>query len=334
MDNDQNYTNLNTYTPRPASHMGRFVLMLIGIFLSVVVGGFLIVYFFFISPPSQGQFPATLSVIQGDTLHSISVNAEKNNIIRSKTALQTMMYILGGDTKIQAGTYVFESPQTVIDVALKIARGERDVTSLKITIPEGYTRHEIATLFESKLKKFDSKIFLEKTKDKEGYLFPETYFFFEDATTEDVLTQLLAQFDKETRTLDLKGKSLQEVIVMASIIEKEAFGDEDRKIISGILWKRLSIHMPLQVDATFKYILGKESSELTIDDLKTDSPYNTYTNRGLPPGPICNPGIESIRATLEPESTEYIYYLHDKDGNAYYAKTFDAHKKNKSLYLK
>lgn len=333
MDSDQ-YTNLNTYTDRPKSHVGRFVLVLVTSFIGLIVVLSMVVYYFFISPPSKANFPLSLSVASGSTLHEISIDAESKNIIRSKTAFQTIMYLIGGDTKIQAGTYVFEKPQTVIDVAIKIARGDRDITSLKITIPEGFTREEIAKLFELKLKKFDQKVFLEKTKDKEGYLFPDTYFFFDDSTTDDVVKELLSQFDKKTKNLDLKGKSLSGIVIMASIIEKEASGDEDRKIISGILWKRLSIKMPLQVDATFKYILGKESSELTIDDLKVDSPFNTYVNRGLPPGPISNPGLKSLQAAIEPAETDYLYYLHDKNGNAYYASTFDQHKKNKSLYLR
>lgn len=327
-------TNLNTVPFRPKNTMGRFVLILLGVLLAGIVAMFFVVYMFFVTPPSSQVYPKSLLVESGDSLGEIAIHAEQINLVRSKTAFQTMMFILGNDTKIKAGKYVFEAPVNVIDVAIHVARGERDVTSLKITIPEGYTRKEIATLFEGKLKKFDSQIFLEKTKEKEGYLFPETYFFLEDSTTDQVVNELLSQFEKKTKTLDLKGKSLEEIVVMASIIEKEASGDDDRKIISGVLWKRLSLKMPLQVDATFKYILGKESSELTIDDLKTQSPYNTYIHRGLPPGPICNPGLESILAAIEPQSSGYLYYLHSDKGEVYFAKTFEEHKQNKARYLK
>ena len=145
---------------------------------------------------------------------------------------------------------------------------------------------------------------------------------------------MTAQFEKKIKDVELGGKSLEEIIIMASIIEKEASGDDDRKLISGILWKRQSIGMALQVDATFKYILGKESRDLTVADLKVDSPFNTYTNKGLPPSPICNPGLKSIMAALEPETSPYIYYLHSSDGNVYFAKNFEEHKKNKANYLK
>ncbi len=330
------HTNLNTLSSRPTPNMGRFVLKLLTMLIVCSVVVCVGLYYFFITSPlkSRNLYPLSLSVSTGDSLGEIALHAEEIDLIRSKTAFQTMMFILGGDTKIQAGTYVFEYPQTVVEVALKVARGDRDVTSLRITIPEGFTNKEIATLFESKLKKFDEKVFLEKTKGKEGYLFPETYFFLEDATTEQVIESLTLQFEKETKNLLLNGKSLEEIIIMASLIEKEASGDEDRKIISGILWKRLSINMALQVDATFKYILGKESRDLTVTDLKIDSPYNTYTNRGLPPGPICNPGRDSILAALEPQASTYLYYLHSQEGKVYFAKNFEEHKKNKANYLK
>jgi UPF0755 protein len=129
-------------------------------------------------------------------------------------------------------------------------------------------------------------------------------------------------------------RSLKEIIIMASLIEKEARGEEDRFIISGILWKRIEKGIPLQVDAPFLYILGKESSELTISDLSTNSPFNTYRYKGLPPAPIGNPGLESIKASLRPTTSPYLYYLHDKNGNIYYAKTYDEHKQNIKKYLK
>ncbi len=329
------FANLNTISTRPKNSLGRFVLK----FIVVVVGAVCVLtlwaYIFFISAPrSLNTYPVSLQISSGDTLNEISVRSEEMNLVRSKTAFQTMMFILGGDTKILAGTYVFDRPQSVVDVALKISRGDRDVTSMKITIPEGFTNKEIAAVFESKLKKFDAQEFLEKTKSMEGYLFPDTYFFFEDATAADVIASMTAQFEKKIKDVELGGKSLKEIIIIASIIEKEASGDDDRKLISGILWKRQSIGMALQVDATFKYILGKESRDLTVADLKIDSPFNTYTNKGLPPSPICNPGLKSIMAALEPETSPYIYYLHSSDGNVYFAKNFEEHKKNKANYLK
>jgi len=121
---------------------------------------------------------------------------------------------------------------------------------------------------------------------------------------------------------------------MASLIEKESSGDEDRSIISGILWKRFNNNRPLQVDATLSYLLGKKSQDLTVDDLNIDSPYNTYRYPGLPVGPIGNPGLEAIQAAIYPKDSPYWFYLHDKTGKAYYAKTFEEHIANKNKYLR
>jgi UPF0755 protein len=138
----------------------------------------------------------------------------------------------------------------------------------------------------------------------------------------------------ESNFKEKAGDVEPEIIVMASILEKEALTPEDKKIVSGILWKRLETGMLLQVDAVFMYIMGKKSSDLTLGDLKIDSPYNTYLYKGLPPSPICNPGIESIEASLNPTASSYWYYLSDKNLNIHFAKNFDEHKLNKAEYLR
>jgi UPF0755 protein len=130
------------------------------------------------------------------------------------------------------------------------------------------------------------------------------------------------------------GKPEGDIIKMASIVEEEGRTMETREIIAGILWKRISIKMPLQVDSSFKYINGKTTATLTTEDLKIDSPYNSYTNRGLPPTPISNPGLAAIRATINPIKTPYLYFLSDKNGNMHYAITFEEHVENKLKYLK
>ena len=129
-------------------------------------------------------------------------------------------------------------------------------------------------------------------------------------------------------------RSKEDIIIMASILENETRTPEDRRIVSGILWKRLKLGMPLQVDASFVYVNGKNTYELTANDLKIDSPYNTYKYQGLPPGPIGNPGLDSILAALNPTTTKYLYFLSSLDGKMYYAQTFEQHKKNRELYLK
>lgn len=171
----------------------------------------------------------------------------------------------------------------------------------------------------------------------EGYLFPDTYLFTIDVTGEDVVETMSANFDE--KIADIKQdvlrskKDLSEIIIMASIIEREVQSVEDKKIVSGIFWKRIEIGMPLQADSTLTYEVGKTSAELSTEDLRTDSPYNTYTNRGLPPTPISNPGLDSIQAAVEPSSSPYLYFLTDEEGAVHYAKDFEEHKLNKAKYI-
>jgi UPF0755 protein len=242
------------------------------------------------------------------------------------------------DKTINKGEYYFEKPVSVVGVALRISGRDFGIDRKKITFPEGFTNKQIAMRLDKELSDFDSNLFLELAKDSEGYLFPDTYNFFPWSTPEVVLTTLKKTFEQKTESLNEEisksKRSLKEIIIMASLIEKEARGEEDRFIISGILWKRIEKGIPLQVDAPFLYILGKESSELTISDLSTNSPFNTYRYKGLPPAPIGNPGLESIKASLRPTTSPYLYYLHDKNGNIYYAKTYDEHKQNIKKYLK
>ena len=195
----------------------------------------------------------------------------------------------------------------------------------------------MAVIFKKSIPSFDEEKFMEETQKDEGYLFPDTYLFFPNVTTEEITRTLKSNFNKKTESLggEIKKseKAIKEILTMASILEKEARKREDIEIISGILWKRIEIGMALQVDAPFVYYNGKGTYNLTTKDLKTDSPYNTYTRKGLPVGPIGNPGIDSILAAIYPKSSPYLFYLSDRDGNIYYSANFEKHKKNKILYI-
>lgn len=201
-----------------------------------------------------------------------------------------------------------------------------ELPQIKITIPEGYTAQDIAEKF-SEFQNFNKNNFLELAQEKEGYLFPDTYMFYSTDTEIAIIKKMADNF------LQKAGKVRPEIVIMASILEKEANNLKDRKIISGILWKRMEEDMRLQVDATLNYINGKTSAQMTQSDLATSSPYNTYVRYGLPPTPICNPGLDSIQAALEPTETEYWYYLSDSSGKMHYSKTFEEHKANKAVYL-
>ena len=212
-----------------------------------------------------------------------------------------------------------------------------DVAEHKIRIREGWTNYEIALYLEREwLAKKDE--FLKAAERLEGYLFPDTYQVFENVSSQELLALMRETFDKKVAPLQeamaQKNISLKDMVIMASLVEKESAGDEDRAIIAGILWKRLANDRPLQVDATLSYLTGKESKELTTYDLQIDSPYNTYRNQGLPAGPSGNPGFEAMKAAVFPQESPYWFYLHDKEGTPHYAVIFEEHIANKEKYLR
>jgi UPF0755 protein len=238
-----------------------------------------------------------------------------------------------------AGDYYLEKPQNTIILAWRFSRGLYDLKSVRVTIPEGTNVLEMSKIFSKDLYNFNDKEFLSLASTSEGYLFPDTYYLLPNIEAKEVFTLMRDNFDKKIKELDLEikkfNKPLVDIIKMASIVEEEGRTDFTRQMIAGILWRRLSIKMPLQVDAAFVYVNGKKDSKLiTLDDLKIDSPYNTYVYRGLPPTPISNPGLNSIRATITPVTSKYFFYLSDDDGEMHYAITHDEHVANKEKYLR
>lgn len=219
-------------------------------------------------------------------------------------------------------------------------RGKEITESREITvvIPEGLNNRQIGEIFENN-KLFLVEEFIKIAGKDEGFLFPDTYRFYKDATPEQVILKMKANFNiKVTDDIldEIAGqkKTLKEIITMASILEEEVKSTEDRKIVAGILWKRMSLNIALNVDSALTYVLGKTSAELTESDLKNKSLYNTYVHRGLPPTPISNPGLDAILAALHPTGTKYFYYLTGKDGTTRYAVSLEDHALNKRLYLR
>ena len=181
--------------------------------------------------------------------------------------------------------------------------------------------------------------FQDKPADQglEGYFFPDTYFFYRDSESSLILKKFLDTFQKRAGDLlasaQANGKNIHEVLTLASIVEAEAQRKEDKRLVAGIFLKRLEIGMPLQSDATVNFVTGKSALQPTSEDLAQDSLYNTYQHVGLPPGPINNPGLESIEAVLQPELSDYLYFIALPDVGVIYAKTFEEHKQNKEKYL-
>ncbi|OHA80703.1 MAG: hypothetical protein A2675_02975 [Candidatus Yonathbacteria bacterium RIFCSPHIGHO2_01_FULL_51_10] len=289
-------------------------------------------------PPLPFPSGVVVTLSDGVSLEGAVRTLRASGVVRSSALLETYVVLLGGEHRIKAGEYLFSDPETPYAIASRIINGEYGFSQVSVTIPEGSSREDIVRIVSTKTSSaFDGEEFLRLTSDKEGYLFPDTYFVMKNVQAETVALRMEENFKRKIASreseITASGKSLHDILTMASIIEAEATTPEDRRLVSGILWHRIALGMPLQVDAAFVAVNGKTTFELTLDDLKIDSPYNTYRFKGLPPGPINNPGLDAIDAALQPTTSAYLYYLSDNSGVMHYARTFDEHRANKQRYL-
>lgn len=300
--------------------------------------GLLLLQVFFIGGLKTFPEGKIVYLKKGMGLKTMALSLGEAGVVPSASLLTILTVAMGGENKVVAGTYYFTRREGVLPVALRLIRGDFNIEALKITFPEGFTVKQVGERLKANLPLFDLEKFIALAKDKEGYLFPNTYFFLPDVTPEIVLESFSNAFNENMKsvkeTLIASKKTESEIINMASILEKEVKTLEDKKIVAGILYKRIAINMPLQVDATLTYERGLTSAELSTADLRKTSPYNTYTNQGLPPTPIGNPGLNSIKGALEPTKSDYLYFLTDEGGIVHYAKTFAEHVANKTKYIK
>lgn len=288
-------------------------------------------------PPTNSGTPAYVTIPKGSTLAQTVGILEENKIIEHADVLRLLIRVTGTSSSVFAGDYYFAQPINLYTVYRRITTGAFGITAVSFIVKEGETVHMIAERCERLLFRCKKDSFIEKASSKEGYLFPDTYFVRPNIT-EGELILLLEQtlYDKlapYTAAIQTSQFSLHELLTLASIIEKEELEDADRKMISGVLRNRLAINMPLQVDATFLYIMGKGSFDLSRKDLAHDSPYNTYVYAGIPPGPIGSPSLSSILAALFPTKNNALFYLADSKGTTYYSETYEEHLKKKRKYI-
>jgi UPF0755 protein len=284
-------------------------------------------------------FPVGRVVTVPEGMGSLQVGRtlQEAGVIRSPKLFAIMVRNHSGQDRVLSGDYFFEHAAPVSVIASRVSRGAFGLTPTRVVIPEGATVADIAGIMAKRFPKFDPDAFLAAATDMEGYLFPDTYLFLPNIDEVQVIEEMRSTFDSRVAeiadSIEASGKPLEELVTMASIIEKEAWKYDDRRIISGVLWNRLDIGMPLQVDATFLYINGKNTYELTYDDLKDESPYNTYVYKGLPPGPIASPSLDALEAAAVPAETDYLFYLADRQGNTYFSRTYDEHRSYKAIYI-
>lgn len=306
--------------------------IIFGLVILCVIG-----FFFWYNISAPRHYPTNelaITVTKGESITEIANNLESIGAIRSPIVFR-VLYSIFGDSTIKSGRYTLpKNKVNTLSLLRSMINQSPEDLFIKITIPEGMTINEIGKIIKQAVPNFDLSQFNKKAAVYEGYLFPDTYFVELDLTPEVVIKVMNDNFYRKTTGL-LQGvdmAKLADIITMASILEEEGSNYENRQIIAGILYKRLRANIALQVDATFVYVNGKKTG-ITKTDLEIDSPFNTYKNRGLPPHPISNPGLESIKAALNPVESPYLYYLSDSKSNLYYAKTFEEHKVNREKYL-
>jgi len=288
---------------------------------------------------------------KGENAKDIAFKLKTEKIVSNPYSFLVLAFLEKNWDKLQAGEYLLNSKMSNQEIVETLVQGK--TIKETITIVEGWDSWDIARYLESKglfsqeetiksIQEFESNQFdflSDKPKNLglEGYIFPDTYFLEKNALLDDFLNKALTNFGQKL-TPDLRdeikkqNKSIFEIITMASLLEKEVISFEDKQIVSGILWKRLRAGIPLQVDATLLY--AREKNKVSLEDTKIDSPYNTYQHLGLPLGPICNPGLESIKAAVYPKDSPYWYYLSKPNKETVFSKTLEEHNLAQAKYLK
>ncbi len=303
-----------------------------------------------VAPAGRGD-PVVVQVPPGADAARVAEVLYRHGLLRSRLAFRLWARGWGLEDRLQAGEYRFSPSEGVVDILRRLAAG--DVVHHRVTFPEGFSARQVAERLD-RLGLVDAEEFLREvgradrhwipqmhgntTGSVEGYLFPDTYSFPRGLPAERAVAAMVARFRDVTGPLwDLPrplGLSPHEVVTVASLVEREARHDFERARIAGVLYNRLRRGMPLQVDATVLYALGRHKERVLYRDLEVDSPYNTYRTAGLPPGPIANPGLASLQAALQPEAHDYLYYVARPDGTHVFSRTLAEHERaRRSLQL-
>lgn len=312
-----------------------FVLVL----LLLTTGGLVVWWNNGIAAVSPQNAKTQIFVVQkGTGIRAIANDLKEQNLIRDPIVFFLLVKRLGFDNKIQAGDFRLSPSMTAGQIAENLTHGTLDIW---MTIPEGKRAEEVAEIFKAHLPTVTPS-WTTELKTHEGYLFPDTYLIPKDADITSIVALLTTTFEKRYASIpnaptDLIAK--EKVVIIASMVEREAKLAEDRPLVASVILNRLKIDMKLDIDATIQYALGYQDDKktwwkkgLTKDDLKLNSLYNTYTHAGLPPTPIANPGLSVLQAVVTPAQTDYLYYISDSSGKNHYARTIDEHNANIKKY--
>jgi len=309
----------------------RWVPIVFLVFL--ILGSFSLVSIFLQAGLSDS--PKTVEIQKGMNGKEISRVLLENEIIKREIDFRIASKLLMAEDQIKAGKYEFGSHPILFDVLLKLKSGKSvGQEAIKVTFPEGTSIYKMGTI----LQEHDIACYgdFRNLPKYEGYLYADTYIMNRDITAEALANIMLKRFNEIVMPYWEKNKkatsfNLHEILTLASIIEKEAILDSERPLISSVFHNRLKINMPLAADPTVKYVLEQPSKRVYYKQLKVNSSYNTYKNRGLPPGPICSPSLKSIEAAIYPKDTNFLYFVARKNGSHIFSKSFEEHKKARLL---
>lgn len=314
------------------------VIIIVVLFIS-----FLISFINVIKKPLKTSDDIVIKVDEGDSFYSIIESLSDGGKLRGVPFIKTYVKVLDKNIEVKQGEYVLQKDIS-LDKLIETLTSESSLNTVNFTVPEGYTIEDIGEKLEEEgicskedfilaVKEYELpnyvKVNSEKKYNLEGYLFPDTYLINIGETPKDIITKMITRFEEmfkkameETNTT-VKDEDIETVITIASMIEKEARLDSERPLISSVIMNRLNDGMMLQIDATVIYALGEHVDIVLYKHLEVDSPYNTYKNYGLPVGPISNPGLESIKASLKPEDTDYLFYVLQDDESHYFTNSYE-----------
>lgn len=337
-----------------------FFISLIVAMFGALITGFALNEIYFLKPTKNAE-EVSISIPEGSTLRNINDVLLQNKLISSPLLFELYVRSRNLETSFRAGNFTILRGTNMRRIANMLTANAAEAEKT-ITIIEGWTLAQIADYLETQgisknefltitgespnvnfrgRPSFDLSNEYDFLRDKpqdaslEGYLFPDTYRVFETASAREVLDKILMNFNNKTIEVrrGAQTRNFYDTLIMASIIEREVRGDDDRRIVSDILWRRLDIGMPLQVDSSVNFLTGRNTPSLSYDDRELDHPYNTYKYRSLPPGPISNPSLSSIHAATNPLQNDYWFFLTDNEGNVHYGRTLTEHNANKARYL-
>lgn len=340
--------------------MMRFFLLLIGIilFVGVALSGSFVWDSFLLSPDKKTE-EIVFEIPAGATIDQIARSLQSQNIISSRVFFKTYMKVFDVSA-LQAGQFALKPNMSFRSIIAVLTNAKSN--EVQVTIPEGFTRDQIGSALAPVLPSASASAWATATNSPtsylqstplltgipagqglEGYLFPDTYRFRKEADARTVAETMILTLVRRLAENDIvvpshlvmeNGMTFHEVLTLASIVEREVRSAEDMAHVAGIFFTRMKIGMALQADATVNYVTGKKDPGVSLEDTQIDSPYNTYKQLGLPPGPISNPGMNAIKAVLHPIDSDDLYYLTTPEGQVIYSKTFDEHVQNKYKYLK